>query len=102
MKSLYVRVLEQLLSANHSSGVEQFFYGSAPSSFPIKSIMVSQHGGENQGSDYWNIWKFNDIDGAECFIKFEGFHQSHSGTDYQRLRQVAPKPVTEVTYTEVQ
>ncbi len=50
---------------------------------------VDRYGGEDQGSDYWCVWKFSK-DGEECFVKFHGWYASHYGTDYQGWKFVTP------------
>jgi hypothetical protein len=54
-------------------------------------------GGENQGSDYWCVWKFSK-DGEECFVKFYGYYASHYGTDYQGWTFVTPQQKTITVY----
>lgn len=48
------------------------------------------YGGEDQGSDYWCVWKFSK-DGEECFVKFYGWYASHYGTDYRGYKFVTPQ-----------
>ena len=48
------------------------------------------YGGEDQGSDYWCIWKFSK-DGEDCFVKFYGWYASHYGADYQGYKFVTPQ-----------
>ncbi len=51
--------------------------------------LVDRYGGEEQGSDYWCVWKFSK-DGEECFVKFYGYYASHYGSEYQGFKFVTP------------
>jgi hypothetical protein len=55
----------------------------------IVYTVEDSYGGEDQGSDYWCVWKFSK-DGQECFVKFYGWYASHYGTDYQGWTFVTP------------
>jgi hypothetical protein len=55
----------------------------------IVCTVEDNYGGEDQGSDYWCVWKFSK-DGEECFVKFYGYYASHYGTDYQGYKFVTP------------
>lgn len=50
---------------------------------------VDNYGGEDQGSEYWSVWKFTK-DSEEVLVKFEGYYQSHYGTDFQEWNFVKP------------
>ena len=56
-----------------------------------------RYGGEDQGSDYWCVWKFSK-DGQDCFIKFYGWYASHYGVDYQGWKFVTPQQKTITVY----
>lgn len=56
----------------------------------INYIAVDSYGGEDQGSDYWCVWKFSK-DGEECFVKFYGWYASHYGADYRGYKFVTPQ-----------
>ena len=43
---------------------------------------VDNYGGENQGSEYWSVWKFTKGE-EEVLVKFDGYYQSHYGTDFE-------------------
>lgn len=52
---------------------------------------VDNYGGEEQGREYWWIWKF--VRGEEsCAIKFDGWYASHYGSEFEEFFEV--KPVT--------
>lgn len=59
--------------------------------------VLDQYGGEDQGSDYWCVWKFTK-DGEECFIKFHGWYASNYGSDYHGWKFVTPKEKTIIAY----
>ena len=59
--------------------------------------VVDQYGGEDQGSDYWTVWKFSK-DNEECFVKFHGWYASHYGSDYHGFKFVAPAKKTITVY----
>jgi len=63
----------------------------------IVYTVEDRFGGENQGSDYWCVWKFSK-DGQECFVKFYGWYASHYGTDYQGWTFVTPEQKTITVY----
>lgn len=59
----------------------------------ITSSVVEQYGGEDQGSDYYTIWKFK-RDGEVCYVKFEGWYQSFVGAEFEEFIEVTPKQKT--------
>jgi hypothetical protein len=59
--------------------------------------VVDSYGGEDQGSDYWCVWKFSK-GREECFVKFYGYYASHYGTDYQGYKFVTPQQKTIIVY----
>ena len=63
----------------------------------INFDLVDRYGGEDQGSDYWCVWKFSKGD-QDCFVKFYGWYASHYGTDYQGYKFVAPAQKTVIVY----
>lgn len=63
----------------------------------INYTAVDSYGGEDQGSDYWCVWKFS-RKGEECFVKFYGYYASHYGTDYQGYKFVTPAQKTIIVY----
>jgi hypothetical protein len=63
----------------------------------INYTAVDCYGGEDQGSDYWCVWKFSKS-GEECFVKFYGYYASHYGTDYQGWTFVTPQQETITVY----
>jgi hypothetical protein len=63
----------------------------------IHCDIVESYGGEDQGSDYWCVWKFSK-GSEECFVKFHGWYASHYGTDYQGFKFVAPAKKTITVY----
>jgi hypothetical protein len=41
---------------------------------------VASHGGENQGSDWWVVYNFED---HGVYIKVEGYYSSYNGTEFE-------------------
>lgn len=58
------------------------------------------HGGEGQGDDYWSVYKFFDAEGHQCFVKFNGYYASYSGSDYYEFFFVEPKEKTITVYEQ--
>lgn len=46
-------------------------------------------GGEGEGEDYYSVYRFF-TDTDECYIKFSGWYQSYSGSDYSEFFVVKP------------
>lgn len=63
----------------------------------ITVISKDSYGGEDQGSDYWQVYSFSK-DNEEVFVKFNGWYASHYGTDYRDYSFVTPKEKTVVVY----
>lgn len=63
----------------------------------ISINVVDSYGGEDQGSDYWSVWKFTK-DSDVVYIKFYGFYASHYGTDYLGFKIVTPQQKTVTVY----
>ena len=50
---------------------------------------VDRYGGEDQGSDYWSVYSFND--GMQVvFIQFQGWYASYEGSTYEEFFEVTP------------
>ena len=57
---------------------------------------VDQHGGEDEGSDWWSVKYFKDHD---VYIKVSGFYSSYSGTEFEGYGfEVKPKEKTITVY----
>jgi hypothetical protein len=63
----------------------------------ITAVSVAEYGGEDQGSDYWNVWKFTKGT-DEVLVKFYGYYASHYGSDYQNFQIVKPVQRTVTVY----
>ena len=62
----------------------------------FKLELMEDYGGEDQGSEYWAVWKFTlEDEVAEWveYVKFDGYYQSYNGADYQGWEFVTPKKV---------
>ena len=63
----------------------------------ISYEMIQHHGGEDEGSEYWAIYKFSK--GQETvFIKFNGYYQSFCDTEYLGFDFVVPTEVMVIQY----
>jgi len=75
-------------------------YGKIKTALDNQQIVYTvedSYGGEDQGSDYWCVWKFSK-DGEQCFVKFYGYYASHYGTEYQGWKFVTPQQKTVIVY----
>ena len=59
---------------------------------------VDSYGGEGQGDDYYSVYHFIDHD---VYIKFQGWHTSHWGSEYDHMVEVKPVTVTKIEYHAV-
>ena len=61
-------------------------------------IEVQQHGGEDQGSEWWSVKFFPDHD---VYIKVSGYYSSYNGTDFdgwEDCHQVRPREKVIIVY----
>lgn len=58
---------------------------------------VAHFGGEGQGSKFYAVWKIT-RSGETVYVRFDGYYQSHYGTDYQGWKFVEPKQKTITVY----
>lgn len=57
----------------------------------LKFENVDQHGGEGEGDEYWNVYKFEDVaTGEVAHVKVYGWYQSYSGAEYNNWGFVEP------------
>ena len=63
----------------------------------ISTHSADEYGGEDQGSDYWHVWKFTK-DNETIYIKFYGWYASHYGSEYQGFKIVTPQQRTITIY----
>lgn len=97
------KIKEHLFSLEKGFLEDSFFYayeGQKYSTEEFKATCVVEHGGEDQGSDYYKVWKFEspEIVDPYIFVKFYGFYQSHYGAAYEDLIFVEPKVKTVTVY----
>lgn len=54
---------------------------------------VDSYGGdEGEGEQYWSVYEFTDKKTNEkCYVKFDGWHQSYSGSEFDNWFFVEPK-----------
>lgn len=60
---------------------------------------VDHYGGEDQGSEYWTVYKITREGYADTYIKFDGYYDSWNGTEWhEHFNIVTPrKRMVEVT-----
>lgn len=95
-----------LLSEADSDIIREFFHGEldevtrwdseemtefrkALSDADIRFEFVDRYGGEDQGSDYWSVYSFNDSNEV-VFIQFQGWYASYDGSTFDEFYQVQP------------
>jgi hypothetical protein len=70
----------------------------------ITTETVDSYGGEDQGSEYYHVWKFVlQEDGLATgqpveYIRFDGCYASHYGTDYEGYKYVRPTEKIVIVY----
>lgn len=67
----------------------------------LRATIVDHFGGVDQGTEYYDIFKFEKTGQDPVYIKFEGYYDSYEGMNYQEnaLSHVTPKEVTVTTTT---
>ena len=63
----------------------------------IQAVVVDSYGGEDQGSEYYHVWKFT-MDDETVFARFDGTYASHYGTDFDGWKFVTPQERTVIVY----
>ncbi len=61
---------------------------------------VTQVGGEEEGRDYYSVYNFTK-DSETIYIKFQGWYESYSGSEYERFYFTEPTQVMTTVYNEV-
>jgi hypothetical protein len=96
-----------ILAESSQSVMSEFFNSDADydnESFTeadIKFKLMSRHGGESEGEDYWSVYKFTSgTDGV--FVKFDGYYYSYDGSTFDSWFFVTPKEVMVTQYVKVQ
>lgn len=82
---------------------ESYFHGWRHSDLAVaegwEADLIDNYGGEDQGSDYWAVWKFTHIEsGEEMLVKFFGWYQSFVGSEYEGFKEVFAKEKTITVY----
>jgi hypothetical protein len=87
-----MRAQSHLMESYPSSFVKDLF---EETGFELQNI--ASHGGEDEGSEYWAVWKFTR--GQESvLVRFNGYYQSHCDTQYLGYEFVIPKEVMVIQY----
>ena len=91
--------ITELLNAQDADFLEElmsgYLYGEKVLG-DFKLELMKDYGGEDQGSDYWAVWKFtlqDEVAERVEYVKFYGYYQSYNGADYQGWEFVTPKQV---------
>lgn len=59
---------------------------------------VEHYGGEDEGRDYWTIWRFNHVNGDSILIRVNGWYASYEGAEYNNYEEVVPVSKTVTVY----
>lgn len=101
---MYKQFIESILNEFSNVDLEDMMY--EDSSYRVVDrfeaegfylVPVEYFGGEDQGSDYYCIWKFTKS-ASDTYVKFYGWYASHYGSEYQGWCFVEPKIKTIVVY----
>jgi hypothetical protein len=84
------------------TGLFDGLIGIRPEDERVRTEEVDSYGGEDQGSEYYHIWKFtlpgpDQVEQVE-YIRFDGCYASHYGTDYEGYNYVRPVEKTVIVY----
>lgn len=86
------RAQSHLMESYTSSVVKELFDATG---FELEN--VAHHGGEDEGSEYWSVWKFTR--GSESvLVRFNGYYQSFCDTEYLGYDFVVPTEVVVIQY----
>ncbi len=58
---------------------------------------VDNYGGEEQGRDYWSVYRFSQGDDS-VLVRFDGWYQSYNGSEFEEWFFVEAKPVQAFEY----
>lgn len=89
---LHPNILEGMMEGYVPHSYEHIFKSEG-----ISTKSVDEYGGEDQGSEYWHVWKFTK-DSDVVYIKFFGWYASHYGSEYQGFKIVTPQEKTVTVY----
>jgi len=81
---------------------EQFMWGlfdEAPfKNLGISVLEVESFGGEEQGSNYYQVYRFSREGDPDVYIRFYGYYASYTGANYSGYKVVTPKIKTLTVY----
>jgi hypothetical protein len=67
----------------------------------LEQKIVDFCGGEDQGTEFWSVYKFTDSETDEsCFVKFDGVYYSYDGATFERWYFVEAREVVVTQYHE--
>lgn len=92
---------QEIITAINNIGYEEFCYEDY-SNEQVEGLgkfkLVAERGGEDEGSEWWHVFYFEDHD---TFIKIEGYYSSYNGVDNLRAFEVKPKEVMITVYQAI-
>lgn len=89
--------LNKLCNSDKSELMNSCGHGVLSSLTDTPTNVVDEYGGEDQGSTYYAVWKFDTTDGP-LYVKFYGWYASYDGATYEGFVEVKPREVTKVEY----
>ena len=63
----------------------------------INWVEIAHHGGEEQGIEYWTVYKFSQ-ESEVCYVKFDGSYYSYDGCTFDSWYFVEPTEKLVVVY----
>lgn len=100
-----------LVNTLDSADQRQFFLQEVDEEYPdiitevfsregISVKITEQVGGEDQGREYFTVYKFSNTKNT-AFVKFDGWYSSYDGCDFDEAYVVRPEQVLETIYKKV-
>lgn len=66
----------------------------------VKFEFVDNYGGEEQGREYWSVYKFSSGD-ESVYVQFDGWYASYEGSEYEEWFFVKPVEVMKIEFKRV-
>jgi len=80
-----------------SNYLDDDFDSPIPEGWSFDEKCVAHYGGQDQGSDYWTVWRFKNGD-TEVLIRVDGWYQSYHGAEFNGYREVIARQKTITVY----
>lgn len=103
-KHLFLKYYDAVEQIMFESKYSDTYYEELADFFHAKSVAVQHvenHGGEDQGSDYWSVYKFTFAGEEPIFVKFDGHYYSYDGATLDHWFLVEPKEVMVTQFVKV-